>query len=85
MVDRGYSITGSVDTVARTLEAFVEKYSVELLVLWMGIGPSSIDKMLRSNELLVERVLPKIGITLDQFTPTLRPEFDTPLWTEAGQ
>lgn len=85
MVDRGYSITGSVDTVARKLEAFVEKYSVELLVLWMGIGPSSIDKMLRSNELLVERVLPKIGITLDQFTPTLRPEFGTPLWTEAGQ
>lgn len=83
MVDRGMSIAGSVDTVARKLEHIIEKFSIELLVLWMGIGPSPITKMLRSNELLVERVLPKIGITLDQFVPTMRPEFDTPRWTEA--
>lgn len=44
---------------------------------------SMFTKMLRSNELLVERVLPKIGITLDQFVPTIRPEFDTPRWTES--
>ncbi|MHA6780758.1 hypothetical protein ACVGOW_07145 [Pseudonocardia saturnea] len=58
MVDRGMSIAGSVDTVARRLEHVIEKLSIELLV-------------------------PKIGITLDQFVPTMRPEFDTPRWTEA--
>jgi hypothetical protein len=38
--------------------------------------------MLRSNELLVEKVLPKIGIKLDRFEPTLRPEFASPKWTD---
>ncbi|CCG02379.1 hypothetical protein [Blastococcus saxobsidens] len=47
-----------------------------------GIGPASIDKMLASTELLVDKVLPKLGITLEQFTPTLRPEFRTPIWDE---
>ena len=82
MVDRGYSITGSVDTVARKLEQAIEMFGIELLVLWMGVGPAPIDKLLRSNELLVEQVLPKIGIKLDRFEPTLRPEFATPRWTE---
>jgi alkanesulfonate monooxygenase SsuD/methylene tetrahydromethanopterin reductase-like flavin-dependent oxidoreductase (luciferase family) len=82
MVDRGYSLTGSVDTVARKLEKVIEDFDTDLLVLWQGIGPSSIDKMLTSNELLVDKVLPKLGISLEQFKPTLRPEFDTPLWTE---
>jgi alkanesulfonate monooxygenase SsuD/methylene tetrahydromethanopterin reductase-like flavin-dependent oxidoreductase (luciferase family) len=82
MVDRGYSITGSVDTVARKLEKTIEMFGIELLVLWMGIGPAPVDKMLRSNELLVEKVLPKIGIKLDRFEPTLRPEFASPRWTD---
>ncbi|MCW2721551.1 LLM class flavin-dependent oxidoreductase, partial [Pseudonocardia sp.] len=85
MVERGFSITGSVDTVARRLEKAIETFGIELLVLWMGIGPAPIDKMLRSNELLVERVLPKIGIKLDRFEPTLRPEFATPTWTEPAR
>jgi alkanesulfonate monooxygenase SsuD/methylene tetrahydromethanopterin reductase-like flavin-dependent oxidoreductase (luciferase family) len=82
MVDRGYSLTGSVDTVARKLEELIEHTDTDMLVLWQGIGPSSLDKMLTSNELLVDKVLPKLGISLEQFKPTLRPEFETPLWTE---
>jgi alkanesulfonate monooxygenase SsuD/methylene tetrahydromethanopterin reductase-like flavin-dependent oxidoreductase (luciferase family) len=82
MVDRGYSLTGSVDTVARKLEKVIEDFDTDLLVLWQGIGPAPIDKMLKSNELLVDKVLPKLGISLEQFKPTLRPEFETPLWTE---
>lgn len=82
MVDRGYSLTGSVDTVARKLEQVIEDFDTDLLVLWQGIGPASIDKMLASNELLVDKVLPKLGITLEQFKPTLRPEFQTPIWDE---
>jgi alkanesulfonate monooxygenase SsuD/methylene tetrahydromethanopterin reductase-like flavin-dependent oxidoreductase (luciferase family) len=85
MVERGYSLAGSVDTVARRLEHAIETFNMELIVLWMGIGPAPIDKMLRSNELLVDKVLPKLGITLDQITPTLRPEFDTPKWTEEAR
>jgi alkanesulfonate monooxygenase SsuD/methylene tetrahydromethanopterin reductase-like flavin-dependent oxidoreductase (luciferase family) len=83
MVDRGFSITGSVDTVARKLEQAIEMFGIELLVLWMGIGPAPIDKLLRSNELLVERVLPKLGIKLDRSEPTLRHDFNTPVWNSA--
>jgi alkanesulfonate monooxygenase SsuD/methylene tetrahydromethanopterin reductase-like flavin-dependent oxidoreductase (luciferase family) len=85
MVDRGFSITGTVDTVARKLEKEIEKFGVELLVLWMGIGPAPIEKLLRSNELLVQQVLPKIGIELDRFEPTLRPEFNPPTWNAPGR
>ncbi|MCU1603887.1 MAG: hypothetical protein JWP46_352 [Modestobacter sp.] len=83
-LDRGVSLQrlGSVDTVARKLEKVIEDFDTDLLVLWQGIGPAPIDKMLKSNELLVDKVLPKLGITLEQFKPTLRPEFETPLWTE---
>jgi hypothetical protein len=47
-------------------------------VLWQGTGPAPIDKKLTSNELLADEVLPKFGISLEQFKPTLRPEFETP-------
>lgn len=69
--------------MARRPEHVIEKSSIELLVPWTGIGPSPVTTMLRSNELPAERVLPTIGITLDRFVPTMRPEFDTPRWTEA--
>lgn len=82
MVERGFSIVGSVDTVARKLEEVIEAYQTDMIVQWQGIGPAHIDKMLRSNELLVNKVLPKLGITLEQFKPTLREEVNSPLWTE---
>lgn len=69
--------------MARQLEHIIERFGIELQVLWMGIGPSPITTILRSNELLVERVLPKIRVTLDRLVPTMRPEFDTPRRTEA--
>ncbi len=82
MVDRGYSIVGSVDTVARKLEAFFNNYNSDMLVLWIGSGPGEHEKLMRSNELLVEKVLPKLGITLDTFKPTLRSEFQGAKWTD---
>jgi alkanesulfonate monooxygenase SsuD/methylene tetrahydromethanopterin reductase-like flavin-dependent oxidoreductase (luciferase family) len=85
MVDRGYSLTGSVDTVARKLEKVIDDFDTDLLVLWQGIGPAPIDKMLRSNELLVDKVLPKLGISLEQFKPTLRSDVQAPLWSEVPE
>jgi hypothetical protein len=81
--ERGYSIAGSVDTVARKLEALIERYNVELLVLWIFVGPAPIDKLLKSNELLVERVLPMIGVELTRWEPKLRPQYREPYWKEA--
>ncbi len=70
--ERGYSMAGSIDTVARKLEAMLELTKTELLVPWIFQGPAPIDGLLRSNELLVERVLPKIGVELERREPTLR-------------
>jgi alkanesulfonate monooxygenase SsuD/methylene tetrahydromethanopterin reductase-like flavin-dependent oxidoreductase (luciferase family) len=81
--ERGYSIAGSVDTVARKLEALIERYNVELLVPWIFVGPAPIDKLLKSNELLVERVLPMIGVELTRWEPKLRPQYREPYWKEA--
>jgi len=80
--ERGYSIAGSVDTVARKLEQLIEKYNIELLVPWVFQGPVPVDKLLKSNELLVEKVLPLIGVELDRFQPVLRPEYQERGWKE---
>ncbi|MEH6638095.1 MAG: LLM class flavin-dependent oxidoreductase [Porticoccaceae bacterium] len=78
--DRGYALCGTVDTVARKLEHMIETLKTDLIVPWMAQGPIPIDKLLKSNELLVEKVLPKIGIELEQFKPVLREEFNGDLW-----
>lgn len=78
--ERGYALCGSVDTVAKKLEAMIKTLNTDLIVPWMAAGPAPIDKLLKSNELLVEKVLPKIGIELEQFKPVLRKEFDGELW-----
>jgi alkanesulfonate monooxygenase SsuD/methylene tetrahydromethanopterin reductase-like flavin-dependent oxidoreductase (luciferase family) len=72
--ERGYSIAGSVDTVARKLEAMLEITKTRLLVPWIFAGPAPIEGLLRSNELLIERVLPKLGIELERRAPVLRGE-----------
>lgn len=82
MADRGFSIAGSVDTVARKLEHAIKTYNMEMLVPWIGVGPGPVDKLLRSNELLVEKVLPKIGIKLEQRKPTFRKEMREPTWRD---
>ena len=53
---------------------------MEMLVPWIGVGPGPVDKLLKSNELLVEKVLPKIGIKLEQRKPTFRKEMREPTW-----
>ena len=45
---------------------------MEMIVPWIGVGPGPVDKLLRSNELLVEKVLPKIGIKLKTPATTAR-------------
>lgn len=82
--ERGYGIIGTVDTVARKLEHMIETLNTDLVVPWMAIGAAPIDGLLKSNELLVEKVLPKIGVELTQVTPTLREDFDGRIWRERG-
>lgn len=80
--DRGYSLCGTVDTVARQLETLLDGLKTDLLVLWIAAGPAPIEGLLKSNELLVNKVLPKLGIELVQIQPQLRPEFDGHGWRE---
>ena len=83
--ERGYSICGSVDTVARQMEALLENLGVELIVPWMAAGPAPIDGLLRSNELLVEQVLPKIGVELETVEPKLRDDYGGTGWQQAAR
>ena len=78
--ERGYSICGSVDTVARHLEQMIEDLNTDLIVPWIAAGPAPIDGLLKSNELLIEKVLPKIGVELKQYEPQLRENFDGAGW-----
>ncbi|MEM7541648.1 MAG: LLM class flavin-dependent oxidoreductase [Pseudomonadota bacterium] len=81
--NRGYSIAGSVDTVAKQLESMIESLNTDLIVPWIAAGPAPIDGLLKSNELLVEKVLPKLGIELVRREPVLKQEYDGQGWTEA--
>lgn len=78
--DRGYSLCGTVDQVTRMLEKMLEQLKPELIVPWIAAGPTDIDALLKSNELLVEKVLPNLGVELVQTEPTLRREFDGKKW-----
>ena len=82
MRDRGYSICGTVDTVARKLETILEELKTNIIVLWIAAGPAPIDGLLKSNELLVAKVLPKLGIELEQIKPQLREEFSGRGWRD---
>jgi alkanesulfonate monooxygenase SsuD/methylene tetrahydromethanopterin reductase-like flavin-dependent oxidoreductase (luciferase family) len=80
--ERGYSICGTVDSVARQIETVLSQLKTDLLVLWIAAGPAPIDGLLKSNELLVEKVLPKLGLKLEQVVPQLRPEYDGNGWRD---
>ena len=82
MRDRGYSICGTIDTVARQLETVLEELQTKVIVLWIAAGPAPIEGLLKSNELLVEKVLPKLGIELEQVQPQLRDEFTGRGWRD---
>ncbi len=58
----------------------IETLQPELIVPWIAAGPTDTDALLRSNELLVEKVLPLLGIELEQTQPVLRAEFDGQTW-----
>jgi alkanesulfonate monooxygenase SsuD/methylene tetrahydromethanopterin reductase-like flavin-dependent oxidoreductase (luciferase family) len=83
--ERGYSLCGSVDTVTRLLENMIRTLNTNLIVPWISVGPMPIDALLKSNDLLVEKVLPKLGIELERFQPTLRQEFTGELWRDASR
>ncbi len=78
--ERGYSICGTVDSVTRQLEHMIGTLKPELIVPWIAAGPTNIDALLKSNELLVDKVLPKLGIELQQTQPRLRQSFDGARW-----
>lgn len=80
--ERGYSLCGSVDTVAAKLEHMIKTLNTDLIVPWITAGPAPIDGLLKSNELLVEKVLPKIGVELTQFKPSLRASLTSPTWRQ---
>ncbi|MGR9091261.1 MAG: LLM class flavin-dependent oxidoreductase [Gammaproteobacteria bacterium] len=81
--ERGYSLCGTVDQVTRQLEHMIETLQPELIVPWIAAGPTDTDALLRSNELLVEKVLPLLGIELEQTRPVLRAEFNGVTWRGA--
>ncbi len=83
--ERGYSLCGSVDSVARQLEAMITSLNTDLIVPWIAAGPAPIDGLLKSNELLVEKVLPKIGVELTRYQPTLRASFGGRGWRDHDQ
>ena len=85
MRERGYSLCGSVETVTRQLDAMIKMLNTDLIVPWMAAGPAPIDGLLKSNELLVQKVLPKLGIELIQTKPTLRCEYDGSGWREQSE
>ena len=68
------------DTVAKHLETMLAELNTDLIVPWIAAGPAPIAGLLKSNELLVEKVLPLIGVELKQFEPQLREEFDGRGW-----
>ena len=80
--DRGYSLCGTVDKVAGQLEGVLKNLKTDLIVLWIASGPAPIDGLLKSNELLVDKVLPKLGIELVQIEPTLKNEFSGKGWRQ---
>jgi len=61
MIDLGYVLVGTVDTVCRRLEAMAKRLPVEWLFCWTfnGLVPSS--AVMRSLERWQTRVLPKVG------------------------
>lgn len=80
--ERGYSVCGTVDGVTRKLEQILEDLQTNIIVLWIAAGPAPIGGLLKSNELLIEKVLPKLGIELEQIQPQLRDEFSGRGWRD---
>jgi alkanesulfonate monooxygenase SsuD/methylene tetrahydromethanopterin reductase-like flavin-dependent oxidoreductase (luciferase family) len=78
--ERGYSICGAVDTVTRHMARMIETFNADLIVPWMAVGPAPVEALLKSNELLVEKVLPRIGVKLRQVEPRLRADVTAPTW-----
>jgi hypothetical protein len=64
------------------MEQVLEDLQTKIIVLWVAAGPAPIDGLLKSNELLVEKVLPKLGIELEQVKPQLRDEFSGRGWRD---
>lgn len=76
----GYSLCGTVDHIARQRELNVKTLHTDLIVPWMSAGSAPIGALLRSNELLVENVLPLVGLELSRFPPSLRAEYGGETW-----
>ena len=82
LLERGISLCGTVDTMARGIEDLIEQYNAPMVVSWIFQGLVPVDSLLKSNDLLVEKVLPKVGVELERFQPVLRPEFQGGTWKQ---
>jgi alkanesulfonate monooxygenase SsuD/methylene tetrahydromethanopterin reductase-like flavin-dependent oxidoreductase (luciferase family) len=62
MIDLGYALVGSVDTVCRRLEAMLKRLPVEWIFAWTFNGLVPHAALLRSIERWQTQVLPKVGL-----------------------
>jgi alkanesulfonate monooxygenase SsuD/methylene tetrahydromethanopterin reductase-like flavin-dependent oxidoreductase (luciferase family) len=62
MIEQGYVLVGSVDTVCRRLEALRDRLPVQWIFAWIFAAMTPNDKIKRSLELYIEEVLPKVGL-----------------------
>ncbi len=62
MIDLGYALVGSVDTVCRRLESMLKRLPVEWIFCWAFNALVPHPKLMRSIERWQTEVLPKMGI-----------------------
>jgi alkanesulfonate monooxygenase SsuD/methylene tetrahydromethanopterin reductase-like flavin-dependent oxidoreductase (luciferase family) len=62
MIDLGYALVGSVDTVCRRLEATLKRLPAEWIFFWAFNGLVPHAAMLRTIERWQTQVLPKLGL-----------------------
>ncbi|MBS0240756.1 MAG: LLM class flavin-dependent oxidoreductase [Proteobacteria bacterium] len=60
-IEKGYALVGTVDTVTKSLEALKKKIPVNWIFGWMHNSLIPHDKMMRSLELFMTKVMPRVA------------------------
>jgi alkanesulfonate monooxygenase SsuD/methylene tetrahydromethanopterin reductase-like flavin-dependent oxidoreductase (luciferase family) len=63
MIDKGYVLVGTVDTVCKRMEALMSRLPVEWIFAWTFNGLVPNATILKSLELYQTKVLPKLGLS----------------------
>jgi alkanesulfonate monooxygenase SsuD/methylene tetrahydromethanopterin reductase-like flavin-dependent oxidoreductase (luciferase family) len=74
MIDLGYVLVGTVDTVCRRFEAMLKRLPVEWIFCWTFNGLVPNAAILRTLERWQTQVLPKLGLGLKHHPVTMRHE-----------